>query len=74
MIVDAYHPIGGHYKQLGSALKLSETTVDLGRIPAPALGEHSISILQEMGLDNQTIEELQKSEVVSSPSDKEKTQ
>ena len=74
MIIDAYHPLGGHYKQVGSALKLSETSVDLKRMPAPALGEHSISILQEMGLDNQTIEELQKSGVVSSPSDKEKNQ
>jgi crotonobetainyl-CoA:carnitine CoA-transferase CaiB-like acyl-CoA transferase len=69
MIVDGYHPLCGLYKHLGSALKFSETSVDLQRIPAPALGQHTIPILTEMGLDVHSIEELQKNGVVSFPSE-----
>jgi hypothetical protein len=43
--------------------------VDLQRIPAPALGEHTIPILKEMGLDTHSIDVLQKNGVVSSPSE-----
>ena len=68
MIVDGYHPLCGPYEQLGSALKFSETPVDLQRIPAPALGEHTIPILKEMGLDTHSIENLQKNRLVSFPS------
>jgi formyl-CoA transferase len=71
MIVDGYHPLCGPYKHLGSALKLSETPVDLQRIPAPALGEHTIPILKEMGRDKHSIEELQKNGVVSFPSERD---
>jgi crotonobetainyl-CoA:carnitine CoA-transferase CaiB-like acyl-CoA transferase len=66
MIVDGYHPLCGPCK----ALKFSETPVDLQRIPAPALGEHTIPILKEMGRDKRSIEELQKNGVVSSPSER----
>jgi crotonobetainyl-CoA:carnitine CoA-transferase CaiB-like acyl-CoA transferase len=68
MIVDGYHPLCGTYKHLGSALKFSKTPVHLQRIPAPAMGEHTIPILKEMGLDTNSIEELQKNGVVSFPS------
>jgi crotonobetainyl-CoA:carnitine CoA-transferase CaiB-like acyl-CoA transferase len=68
MIGDGHHPLCGPHKHLGSALKFSETPVDLQRIPAPALGEHTIPILKEMGLDTDSIEELQKNRVVSFPS------
>jgi len=70
MIVEGYHPLCGPYKHLGSALKFSETSVDLQRIPAPALGEHTVPILREMGLDTHSIEELQKNRVVSFPSER----
>jgi crotonobetainyl-CoA:carnitine CoA-transferase CaiB-like acyl-CoA transferase len=70
MIVEGYHPLCGPYKQIGSALKFSETPVDLQRILAPALGEHTLTILEEMGLDTHSIEGLQKNGVVSFPSEK----
>ena len=70
MTVEGYHPLCGPYEHLGSALKFSETPVDLQRIPAPALGEHTVPILMEMGLDTHSIEELQKTGVVSFPSEK----
>jgi crotonobetainyl-CoA:carnitine CoA-transferase CaiB-like acyl-CoA transferase len=69
MIGEGYHPLCGPYKHLGSALKFSETPLDLQRIPAPALGEHTLPILEEMGLDRHSIEELQKNGVVSFPSE-----
>jgi crotonobetainyl-CoA:carnitine CoA-transferase CaiB-like acyl-CoA transferase len=67
MISEDYHPLCGPYKHLGSALKFSETPVDLHRIPAPALGQHTVPILKEMGLDTHSIEALQKNGVVSFP-------
>jgi crotonobetainyl-CoA:carnitine CoA-transferase CaiB-like acyl-CoA transferase len=70
MIGDGHHPLCGPHKHLGSALKFSETPVDLQRIPAPALGEHTIPILKEMGLDTDSIEELQKNGLVSFPSER----
>jgi formyl-CoA transferase len=70
IIIDGYHPLCGPHKHLGSALKFSETPVDLQRIPAPALGEHTIPILKEMGLDTHSIEELQKNGVVYFPSER----
>jgi crotonobetainyl-CoA:carnitine CoA-transferase CaiB-like acyl-CoA transferase len=69
MVVEDFHPLCGTYKHLGSALKFSETSVDLQRIPAPALGQHTIPILTEMGLSTHSIEELQKNGVVSFPSE-----
>jgi len=65
MIGDGHHPMCGSYKHLGSALKFSEAPVDLQRIPAPALGQHTIPILKEMGLDKHGIEKLQKQGVIS---------
>jgi crotonobetainyl-CoA:carnitine CoA-transferase CaiB-like acyl-CoA transferase len=70
IIIDGYHPLCGPHKHLGSALKFSETPVDLQRIPAPALGEHTIPILREMGLDTHSIEELQQNGVVYFPSER----
>jgi crotonobetainyl-CoA:carnitine CoA-transferase CaiB-like acyl-CoA transferase len=70
MIVDGYHPLCGPYKHLGSALKFSETPVDLQRIPAPALGEHTVPILNDMGLKTHSIEKLRKNGVVSFPSER----
>ena len=70
MIAEGYHPLCGPYKHLGSALKLSETPVDIQRIPAPALGQHTFPILEELGLDTHSIEELQKNGVVSFPSER----
>lgn len=69
MISEGYHPLCGHYKQLGSALKFSEKPVDLQRIPAPGLGQHTVSILEEIGLDGREIEELQKHGIIAFPSD-----
>jgi crotonobetainyl-CoA:carnitine CoA-transferase CaiB-like acyl-CoA transferase len=69
MVADGYHPLCGPHKHLGSALKFSETPVDLQRIPAPALGQHTIPILKEMGMDIHSIEVLQKNGVVFFPSE-----
>jgi crotonobetainyl-CoA:carnitine CoA-transferase CaiB-like acyl-CoA transferase len=67
MIFETSHPLCGSHRSLGSPLKLSGTPPDLTRIPAPSLGQHSVSILQEIGLETEEIEEMKRNGIISSP-------
>jgi crotonobetainyl-CoA:carnitine CoA-transferase CaiB-like acyl-CoA transferase len=58
MVREGSHPLCGSFMQLGTALKCSETPIDVQRIPAPALGQHTASILKEIGIGSQEIVEL----------------
>ena len=69
MVSQGSHPLCGPFTQLGTALKFSETPIDLHRIPAPVLGQHTMSILKEIGLGSLEIEELRNSGIVLYPND-----
>jgi len=58
MVVETEHPFAGAIKQIGSPIKLSENPVDLERLPAPRLGEHSSDILGKLGLSVDQISTL----------------
>jgi len=65
MIVETVHPVAGAIKQIGSPVKLSESPVDIERLPAPLLGEHTVEILGRLGLDGEQIKELAGKGIVS---------
>ena len=66
MILETGHPFAGTIRQIGSPVKLSESPVDLGRLPAPRLGEHTMEILGRIGLGREEIRDLAGKGVVSS--------
>jgi len=70
MVHEGSHPRCGPFTQLGTALKFSETPIDLQGVPAPDLGQHTASILKEIGLDSLEIEELRTGGIVFYPKDK----
>jgi crotonobetainyl-CoA:carnitine CoA-transferase CaiB-like acyl-CoA transferase len=45
MIMETEHPVAGKIVQIGSPIKLSAMPVDLDRLPAPQLGEHTLQVL-----------------------------
>jgi crotonobetainyl-CoA:carnitine CoA-transferase CaiB-like acyl-CoA transferase len=63
MVVDLIHESWGAYRQLGIAPKFSLTPGSL-RSHAPDLGEHTRTILEELGFSPARIEGLQKSGVI----------
>lgn len=69
MVTQGSHPLCGSFPQLGTALKFSETALDLKSIPAPTLGQHTVSILKEIDLDTPEIEGLRKSGTIFYPND-----
>jgi crotonobetainyl-CoA:carnitine CoA-transferase CaiB-like acyl-CoA transferase len=64
MIVELEHPVAGPIRVVGNPIKLAATPAAIGR-PAPALGEHTLEVLQSLGCDAHTIESA------SSPSQRE---
>jgi crotonobetainyl-CoA:carnitine CoA-transferase CaiB-like acyl-CoA transferase len=48
-VIDIPHPVEGHFRALGFPMKMSETKQQV-RFPPPLLGEHTQSILDELGL------------------------
>ena len=70
MVSEGLHPVGGQFAQLGTALKFSETPIDLERLPAPTLGQHTVSILKEIGVDSPEIEELRNTGTIFYPNDR----
>ena len=64
MRVDLPHPTAGQVSVPGSALKMGGTPVEYRR-PPPLLGEHTVSVLQELTrLDASEIEALQRRQVI----------
>ena len=49
MVQEIAHPVEGTIKALGFPVKLSETPQRV-RMPPPLLGEHTRSVLDELGL------------------------
>ena len=60
MVLETEHPVLGHLKTLGSAIKLSATPANPGR-RAPLLGEHTEEVLSECGFTPEEIESLRRS-------------
>ena len=63
MIMELEHPTQGKVKQLGFAIKLSETPAQF-RDFAPLLGQHTEELLQELGYSGELVEELRKAGAV----------
>jgi crotonobetainyl-CoA:carnitine CoA-transferase CaiB-like acyl-CoA transferase len=63
MIAELVHPTVGPMSVMGSPLKLSQTPATV-RTPPPMLGEHTESILGELGYDREAIVELKAAGVI----------
>lgn len=63
MIVEVPHPSLGKVKQVGIALKFSDTPGEI-RSTAPLLGQHTDEVLQQLGYNKSQIEELRGKGVV----------
>ena len=63
MIVDAQHPTHGRVRQVGVAIKLSETPGSV-RTAAPLAGEHTDLVLKDLGLSAAEIAALREKKVV----------
>jgi len=58
MLAEMEHPVAGTVKQIGPALKFSETPCALGT-PPPTLGEHTKEVLKSLaGYSDGEIENL----------------
>ena len=68
MVIDVDHSQKGKVKQVGIAIKLSDTPGKV-RSPIPYPGEHTSEILQEIGYSKENIEEFHKAKAVYYPSD-----
>ena len=62
-LIDIDHPRYGPVKQVAPPVNLSETPAAMQRL-APALGEHSLEILTELGYDDEKAAELMATGVV----------
>jgi alpha-methylacyl-CoA racemase len=60
MVISYEQPEFGEVKQLGFPIKLSRTPADVHR-PAPALGEHTMEVLQEAGYSSEEVQALEES-------------
>jgi len=64
MVIDVEHPSAGKIKQIGSALKFSKVPIDVNRLPAPRLGEHTEEILNSLGYSETEIREMRINKVI----------
>ena len=65
MVLELDHPLEGKVRQLASPFRLSDTPPTFRRF-APALGEHSVEVLQSIGFSENEIDALEKAGVVRS--------
>jgi crotonobetainyl-CoA:carnitine CoA-transferase CaiB-like acyl-CoA transferase len=63
MVVELVHPRAGALRVLGTPVRLSETPATL-RVPPPDLGEHTDSILSELGYTSEQIAALRDEKVI----------
>ena len=64
MVLEVDHPSVGTIKQTGCPLKMSDTSLDVNRIGAPRLGEHTREILGSLGYDRNEIDELMRKGII----------
>jgi crotonobetainyl-CoA:carnitine CoA-transferase CaiB-like acyl-CoA transferase len=57
MLIEFEHPVAGHMRTTGSPIRLDGATSVAGNLP-PVLGQHTRSILAEVGIDEGTIEKM----------------
>ena len=57
MLIEFEHPVAGHMRTTGSPIRLDGSTSVADDIP-PVLGQHTRSILAEVGIDEGTIEKM----------------
>ena len=58
MVVDTEHPTAGPTRLLGSPLKLAAHNIEVDRLPAPLLGEHTAQLLADLGYSEGEIDSL----------------
>lgn len=63
MTVDLPHPASGQVRLVANPMKFSGTPVQYRR-PPPLLGQHTLEVLKEFGLDDAEIDVLQRSRVI----------
>ena len=64
MLTEVEHPTEGKIKQVGIAIKLSDTPGRIRSLP-PALGEHTEEVLLALGYNKQRISELRQEGIIS---------
>jgi crotonobetainyl-CoA:carnitine CoA-transferase CaiB-like acyl-CoA transferase len=57
MIVEYDHPVAGKVRTTGSPIRLDGTPSRAGSTP-PLLGQHTRSLLRELGVDHQSVERM----------------
>ena len=63
MLEEYEHPEAGTVKVLGIPVKLSGTPGSI-RLPAPLIGEHTSEVFQEIGIEEDRLQELRRQDVV----------
>jgi crotonobetainyl-CoA:carnitine CoA-transferase CaiB-like acyl-CoA transferase len=64
MVVEIDHPTEGRIKNIGAPIKLSDTPARVDRLPAPAYGEHTADVLEELGFSAQDIARFAEEKVI----------
>ncbi|HEX5308751.1 MAG TPA: CaiB/BaiF CoA-transferase family protein [Solirubrobacteraceae bacterium] len=68
MVVELHQPgVQGAVRQLGIPVKLARTPGDHGRLPGPALGEHTEAVLRAAGYSAEEIAQLVEQGAVAGP-------
>lgn len=62
IIKEIDHPVAGRFKAIGTPIEFSETPPTIRRTP-PALGEHNMEILHELGYGEEDIDRLYKADI-----------
>jgi crotonobetainyl-CoA:carnitine CoA-transferase CaiB-like acyl-CoA transferase len=66
MVMEVAHPVEGSVRSLGFPVKFSETPPIVRRSP-PLLGEHSIDIMREIGIEEAGVEALRRGGAFGGP-------